>query len=437
MLGESIRFTTKVLLRKPVRSLLTILQVSLGIAAVALVLNALMQPQEAAQGPAFIAADEQLIQVENAVEFQDPAGYSGFSFHPLFTYEDLEAVREIDGVISVPLRALTMRNTIEHSGMRYMISNLMQVNKDLMDIVDLPVVAGTTFADADFEQQSSTLVISEQAATALFGDTSPVGQKLTLTSSHARAMTDSPDGYAEEFEIIGVADISSGITMPYNLRPEHFMAPMGTGTSSDTANDSRSGSAVELMMTEMSQFTVVVKKHAVNSVQQTIAQMFNEKYGTRATLRFSEPYIPSGARVDRSFIMFLGGFALIGLIVSAIGILSIMMVSTVERTREIGLRRAIGASRLAVVVEILIEACMLATIGACLGLIAASVLAAPLSTLLSTNAEQPLESLARLSLSAVAASLGLSIAVGAVAGLFPAIQASLQSPVDALRDMTA
>lgn len=65
MFAESIRFTAKVLLRKPVRSLLTILQVSLGIAAVALVLNALMQPEDAFQGPTFIAPDEQLIVVQN------------------------------------------------------------------------------------------------------------------------------------------------------------------------------------------------------------------------------------------------------------------------------------------------------------------------------------------------------------------------------------
>ena len=120
---------------------------------------------------------------------------------------------------------------------------------------------------------------------------------------------------------------------------------------------------------------------------------------------------------------------------SAIGILSIMMVSTVERTREIGLRRAVGASRTAVIVEILMEACMLAVIGACLGLIAASVLAAPLSTLLSVNAAQPVESLAHLSVER-SRPLGLSIAVGVIAGLFPAVQASVQSPVDALREMT-
>ena len=435
MLGESIRFTAKVLLRKPVRSLLTILQVSLGIAAVALVLNALMQPQEAAQGPAFIAADEQLIQVENAEEFQDPAGY-GLIYHSLFTYEDLEAVRDIDGVVSIPLRELTMRNTVEYSGMRYMISNLTQVNKDLMDLFDLPVVAGTTFSDMDFEQQTSTLVISEQAATALFGDKSPIGEKLTLTSSYASATSGSPDRYAREFEVIGVVDISSSAdTMPYHLRPEHFMAPMGEPTSSGTIGDSQSASMTEIVLVELSSFTVVVKKHAVDSVKQTIARMFNEKYGARAMIRFSEPYIPT-PRVDRSFSMFLGGFALVGLIVSAIGILSIMMVSTVERTREIGLRRAVGASRTAVIVEILMEACMLAVIGACLGLIAASVLATPLSTLLSVNAAQPVKSLAHLSVGAIAASLGLSIAVGVIAGLFPAVQASVQSPVDALREMT-
>ena len=136
--------------------------------------------------------------------------------------------------------------------------------------------------------------------------------------------------------------------------------------------------------------------------------------------------------------MFLGGFALVGLIVSSIGILSIMMVSVVERTREIGLRREIGASRYEVVFEIVAEAGMLAAAGALIGLVAAWFAAKPLAALMSiSSAVAPPESLTRIGLAPAAASVLISVAIGLLAGLYPAIQAARRPPVDALRDFTA
>lgn len=183
------------------------------------------------------------------------------------------------------------------------------------------------------------------------------------------------------------------------------------------------------------QFTLIAKADSVGRIKQDLVEMFTNRYGSRASLIFGEPYIPSGSRVDKQFGMFLGGFALVGLIVSSIGVLSVMMVSVVERTREIGLRRAVGASRRAVVVEILVEAGLLATVGAVIGLVAASFTAGPLSEMLSVGYAARLpDSLGRIGILPAALSLCLSVLVGIIAGLLPAIQASMRSAVDALRD---
>jgi ABC-type antimicrobial peptide transport system permease subunit len=562
---ETMKFTAKTLLRKPVRSLLTTLQVSLGIAAVALVLNIIMQPDATADGPSFIGADEQLIRVYNGTEFEDERGIRTVGMTSIFTAEDIQAVRTIEGVVSIPLKRDDPRDTIELDGLLYLTSGLRPVNKDLMDLADLKVIEGTVFTSMDYENQSRTLVISQQAAKALFGDESPIGKKLAFTMSLPVGMASMSttsnsrsrfEGIREEFEVIGVVDISSGNEMPFDIRPEHFMAPLGevrtastdrqtrpvtdgagplaepmsgsisiqpgpvtggtsipagivadspdlvagsvtggvitqvgpgAGSTSDqagpmtsgpgpqaglassgasvqagaatgstdspaepvtggvsvqagsvTASDAAQTLPVMIRNQLWAEFTMVVKKSAIDHVKRSMEEVLTSKYGSRLSLMFTEPYIPSTQGVDKTFGMFLGGFALVGLIVSSIGILSVMMVSVVERTREIGLRREIGASRFAVVFEIVTEAGLLAAAGALIGLVAAWFAAEPLAQLLMmSSTAEPQESLKRIGFAPAAASVLLSVAIGLLAGLWPAIQAARRPPVDALREPTS
>ena len=533
MFLETMKFTAKTLLRKPVRSLLTMLQVSLGVAAVALVLNVIMQPDAAADGPSFIGADEELLHVYNGTEYEDERGFRTVGMTSIFTPEDIQVVRAIEGVVSIPLKQDDLRDTIELDGMLYLTSGLRPVNKDLMDLADPTVIEGTIFSSMDYENQSRTLIISQQAAKALFGDESPIGRKLAFTMSTPVGLASTTpmtsdsrsrfEGIREEFEIIGVVDISSGDEMPFNLRPEHFMAPLGeastdsadrqtwpvtggasmqvgplaegaspqaepvTGSVDVQAGPVTSGTSVQagpvtgstdppaepvadntepqersvagsteiqtgpvtrsaspqtgpviLRTTLLSEFTMVVKKNAVDHVKRSMEELLAARHGSQLSLMFTEPYIPSTSGVDKTFGMFLGGFALVGLIVSSIGILSIMMVSVVERTREIGLRREIGASRYEVVFEIVAEAGMLAAAGALIGLVAAWFAAKPLAALMSiSSAVAPPESLTRIGLAPAAASVLISVAIGLLAGLYPAIQAARRPPDDALRDFTA
>ena len=133
--------------------------------------------------------------------------------------------------------------------------------------------------------------------------------------------------------------------------------------------------------------------------------------------------------------MLLGAFAFVAIVISSIGILSIMLVSVVERTREIGLRKALGASKLTIVAQILNESFVFSLLGAFVGLIAAFFTS---GTLTNTLAEEiffyGMDNLGGLHPKAALFAFLLAIVVGQLFGLYPAVQAAKMLPVDALRD---
>jgi len=124
--------------------------------------------------------------------------------------------------------------------------------------------------------------------------------------------------------------------------------------------------------------------------------------------------------------LFLGGVAAISLLVGGIGIMNIMLVSVTERTREIGLRKAVGAKRKHILTQFLVEAVVLSLIGGLLGMALGFVGAQAISSL-----SEDLQAV--ISLDAILLAVGVSSFVGLVFGIFPALRASQLHPIDALR----
>jgi putative ABC transport system permease protein len=123
--------------------------------------------------------------------------------------------------------------------------------------------------------------------------------------------------------------------------------------------------------------------------------------------------------------LMLGGIAGISLLVGGIGIMNIMLVSVSERTREIGIRKAIGAERRNILMQFLIEALVISLLGGLLGLILAFGLLALLTNIMNISLA--------MSAQVVALAIGFSLAVGVIFGLYPASKASKLKPIDALR----
>lgn len=133
------------------------------------------------------------------------------------------------------------------------------------------------------------------------------------------------------------------------------------------------------------------------------------------------------ASVNQTLQLMLGGIAGISLLVGGIGIMNIMLVSVTERTREIGIRKAIGANRSAIMLQFLIEAMMLSLMGCFLGIVLSWTILQVISAINSADI------IYTMSGGVVGIAIAFSVLIGIVFGLYPANKAAKKKPVDALR----
>lgn len=117
--------------------------------------------------------------------------------------------------------------------------------------------------------------------------------------------------------------------------------------------------------------------------------------------------------------------SIISLLVGGIGIMNIMLVAVTERTREIGIRKAIGAKRSSILVQFLVEALFLSLLGGAIGLVLSAIGSLIISSVMGVTIMMPFW--------VIAMSLGFCTAIGLIFGMFPAVKASRMQPIDALR----
>jgi putative ABC transport system permease protein len=272
------------------------------------------------------------------------------------------------------------------------------------------IFPGRSFTESEYNGAASVALVNDTLKTQLFGDSDPIGKQVTI------------DGQA--FSVIGVFHTKGGFLKSLNGRGPDIpraIVPMLTGWRH--MNVSRRG-----LIASVQPRADVSQEVAMDAV----TALLRGKRGLKPAMA-NNFYLVGQERILELFnqlfgAIFLVGLTLsgVGLLVGGVGVVAIMMISVTERTREIGVRKALGATRATILWQFLVEAATLTTIGAAIGL----AIGAGLALLVKLNTSIP----ASVPLSAVFLSLGAAALTGVVFGMVPAARASRLDPIEALRN---
>ncbi|PYT55709.1 MAG: hypothetical protein DMG43_02190 [Acidobacteria bacterium] len=317
------------------------------------------------------------------------------------TLDDLEAAKSIPKVTEVAgTRELPM--TVITGGVERPV-NLVGVTDGYQAIRRLVILRGRYFDAADMQMRSKVSLITTQLADKIFGQENPVGRSMRM----GELMFTVIGVFRERVETFGLSDIQeNSVLIPFSLMKYY------TGIE-----------VVRLLDVQ------AVRAEDVPSVERQLGQLLRSRHPAEAEYKVQTlTAILSAARnISLALTIVLIIIAFIALVISGVGIMNIMLVTVTERTREIGIRKAIGAARREIMYQFLIESFMISGGGAVIGILIGIAVPVAIQFFLPGNLRVPVSSLSVVIAFVVSCSTGLFF------GYLPANQAASLQPVESLR----
>jgi putative ABC transport system permease protein len=426
-LAELMRTSLRGVSANKLRAALTMLGIIIGVASVIAML-ALGNGARAAVEARFRFLGANQVQISSAMAIDDgemvSAGKNLSYEDGLLMPEQVELVERVDMTISAAVKARFGRATLDlnvmgvtGSALDSIISagEVQPVNRQdgqALTIQDY-IAQGRMFTDSEVLEQGPVCVLGSQTATDLFGGDDPLGQTIWVNRNRCEVIgvfaelenTDESQRYRNNPNLTLLMPISTVIHMFYEEEPSVQM----TAFVSDESRMDKAKAQIKEYLRQ---------RHEIEPDAEG-------EYQDDFHITTRKDVLGAQQEAARTFSLLLAAMAVVSLIVGGIGIMNVMLVSVTERTREVGVRMAVGAHARDIVLQFLLEAILISVGGGVLGVVA-GILSIPLAASLN-------QGMALLQPSSIPLALAVAVIVGVLFGIYPALRAARLDPIEALR----
>ncbi|HEX4667126.1 MAG TPA: ABC transporter permease [Chthoniobacterales bacterium] len=399
---STFKIAFRALRRNKMRSVLTALGIIIGVAAV-IAMVSIGNGAKAQVEQQIASLGENVILIFSG-SVTSSGIRTGWGSAGTLKIEDAEAIRrEVPGVIAVSEEVISTRQV--SAGNQNWFTRIYGESPEYFDIRQWPLSEGAIFTPQDVRSANKGCVIGRTTASQVFGSENPIGQVLRIQ---------------------GVPFLVTGVLTPKGLSPQ--------GPDQDDIVIMPYTSAMKRVIGGSTLRGINVQVGSPDDLgpaQQQITELLRQRHNIRPgrdddfTVRNQQEIAETATATSRVMSLLLGAIASVSLVVGGIGIMNIMLVSVTERTREIGVRLAVGAHARDILTQFLIEAVTLSSIGGVIGII----LGLAASQVLSVVADWP----TLISVTSIIVAFLFSAAVGIFFGFYPAREASRLDPIEALR----
>jgi len=414
--ARNIHLGIKSLMLHKLRSFLTMLGIVFGVSSVI----AMLSIGEGASKEALaqirkLGSTNILISSIKPVEDEAEANvHSHMSMYGLLYDDELRVIETFPAVQQVaPVKEIRKEGRLYERALEL---RVVGTTPAWFDLVQRSLIAGRGILKRDIDAHAHIVVLTEYGARRLLATERAIGEQLRIGS--------------EYFEVVGIvrSEAEQGGTIQTPDQEVDAYIPLNVArTSFGDIIIRRTTGSREMSRVELHQLIVQIRNEdEVEATAAGITRML-ERFHKKLDYRISVPLalLRQAEATKGNFNIVLGSIAGISLLVGGIGIMNIMLASVTERTREIGVRRAIGAKRKQIVVQFLIETMVLSTLGGFVGI----GIGVSIPWLVTRFSGMPTV----VTPESLVLSVGISMAVGIVFGLYPAVRAANLDPIEALR----
>lgn len=402
LFNESVRIALTALFANKLRSILTMLGIIIGVGAVIAMISIGLGVQQKVTNSIASLGSNMLIVSPGSANSGGVRSAAGSS--DKLKLSDAEAIKK--SIKNIDYVAPTVNGSYQIvNGNQNWNSSVYGVTPEYLQIRALTVSTGSFITQNDMNRRNRVAVIGTTVASNLFGTSNPVGKTVRVNNS--------------PYRIIGVLE-SKGQSSMGRDQDDVVIVPL------TTAQERLLG------ITYIQSINIQVSNlNAMDEVQSETENLLRQRHHIvngkedDFTVRNLTSLMETMTSTTTMLTLFLGSIAAISLIVGGIGIMNIMMVSVTERTREIGIRKALGATFKNIMIQFLIESVVIGVIGGMLGILFGCGAALAISKFGNFNTV--------ITAAPILISFGFSVGIGVLFGIYPARKAALLDPIEALR----